>query len=745
MTQSQNEMDANPPPAVSDSHSAFDLLHRSMQLQLRRLRWDYLRPLQVEAIHTVLGSDNHVVISAATASGKTEAAFLPVLSHIADEPMGSVRALYLGPLKALINDQFGRMEELCHYLEMPVHRWHGDVPASQKRKLIQKPGGVLLLTPESLESLFVNRSEHIRPLFSGLQFVVIDELHAFLGNERGLHLQSLLSRIRQATAQTEPFRVIGLSATLGDAAPAQSLVCPENPAQVAVIEDDSTKELRLQIHGYRESAGDDAEGFVELQIARDILRHCSGYTNLIFANRRSDVEVFADRCNELARKEHRTDRFLVHHGSLARDIREDTEADLKSTRTVTAFCSSTLELGIDIGSVHLVGQIDAPWSVASLKQRVGRSGRKDTDARLLRIYISAQYTDAKSELFDRLHLPLIQSIAVVQLMLTGWVETPRPATCDLSTLTHQIISVIAQTGGIAADALYDRLCRRGAFDEVEPAVFMRLLRRLGEEKIDVIEQTPEGMLILGLRGERLRASRDYYPVFATPSDYAVLHEGRALGTLPVLIPSEVEEHLLFAGRRWRVTAIDSEKREIHVVAAKGKKRPRFAGTGGEVGCEVRAMMQRVLQTDEEYVFLDTQAAALLKEARLAAQLSDVCSKSLVSLSDKRTVLMTWCGTRVATTLTAMLRQAGVDVVPGRESERIGLICAAPADYVRIIVSELANQLYDPLELSAEVPDKARRKYDFLLDQGLLELGVSRDGLEIEQARSILQRLCSSMS
>src|SRR5688500_4522407 len=170
--------------------------------------WTKLRTLQVESIRHVLRSLDDLLICAATASGKTEAAFLPILSKIADEPVGSVRAIYVGPLKALINDQFERVGELCAYLEVTVYSWHGDVTASKKANQVQSAGGVLLITPESLESLFVNRSQHLSRLFAGLRFVVIDELHSFLDNERGLHLLSLLGSVQGVRGPDAPFRRI---------------------------------------------------------------------------------------------------------------------------------------------------------------------------------------------------------------------------------------------------------------------------------------------------------------------------------------------------------------------------------------------------------------------------------------------------------------------------------------------------------------------------------------------------------
>lgn len=738
-----------------NTHTAFSLLHGGVQRQLWRMQWSELRPLQVQAIQSVLGTPHHVLISAATASGKTEAAFLPVLSRIADEPEGSVRALYIGPLRALINDQFSRVEDLCQYLEMPIHRWHGDVLASQKAKLIKRPGGVLLLTPESLESLFVNRSEHLRPLFHGLRFVVIDELHAFLGTERGLHLQSLLQRLRAVNSQDNPYRIIALSATIGDDKIARSYVSPSHPDHVEMIRDESPKELRLRIHGYRDglpevtikdlSVGqevivEDDSLLIERQVAKDIYRHCVGHTNLVFANSRSDVEVYADYCNELARQEQREGRFLVHHGSLARDIREDAEEILKGGRSATAFCSSTLELGVDIGSVRLVGQVGAPWSVSSLKQRVGRSGRRDDEPRLLRIYLICKEPEARADIFDRLHLNLVQTIAITQLMLSHWVEPTYPSSCDLSTLTQQIISVVAQTGGMGAMDLYNRLCSEGAFSQIEKPLFARLLRRLGSGEIDVIEQTPTGELILGLRGEYLRQRRDFYAVFSTPYEFAVRYESQLLGTLPTSAPPEVNDHLLFAGRRWQVISVDEEQREIRVIVAHGKKRPRFAGEVGLLDVRVCEMMRQILRGKDQFLYLDEEAGKLLQEARAAAARARICERTAIVVENK-VALMGWCGTRTLYTLKAILEEYGVDT---SIKDDVALICSTSLANLKNVVSRAATASYAESDLARRISQSGQRKYDYLLDDELLEVGIVRDRLDIESARRKLESWSEEM-
>ncbi len=553
------------------SDDAFYLLHSAIQRQLWDMKWTHLRPLQVQAIQAILSGKDHLILSAATASGKTEAAFLPIISKIADEPKGGIQALYVGPLKALINDQFGRIRDLCGHLEVPVHHWHGDVSATDKKRLIDHPGGVLLITPESLESLFVNRAPYLQKLFGRLKFVVIDELHSFLGNERGLHLRSLLCRLRLVQQAGEIFRLIGLSATIGDLSVAQRYIQLDPSYTSSIISDDTfSSDLKLRLYGYREVPPPKDEITTEAfrEMTLDLVKHCQGASNLVFANAKVEVEELADLASRLADEQHLRDRFLVHHGSLSAELREEAETVMKSGAPATTFCSSTLEMGIDIGNVKMAGQVGAPWSVASLRQRLGRSGRREGEARILRMYIRCEETDAKSSLFDRLHLELVQAVAVVELLLKNWLEPSELPKCDLSTLTQQIISVIAQTGGIRADRLFDRLCGRGTFYDVEKSLFAILLRQLASR--DVIEQMPEGDMILGLRGEQLRKDKGFYAVFETPEDFAVLWNGQRLGSIS--LAPQVNDHLLLAGRRWQVSQVDYERLEISVQPARGWRR-----------------------------------------------------------------------------------------------------------------------------------------------------------------------------
>jgi len=360
-----------------------------------------LRDIQAQATAAILGGGNDVLIAAATAAGKTEAAFLPVLTKIADRANPGLSVLYVGPLKALINDQFRRLDLLCERLEIPVVRWHGDAPQSAKSKMMRNPSGIALITPESIEAMFVRRPADAKRLLSKLDFIVVDELHAFMLGPRGLHLASLLKRIDSWSQK--PARRIGLSATIGDLGQAAAWLRPSDPSQVAIMEDvGEGLDLKLQIRGYlehvratkrkgEESAEDAENAFALGVIADHLFRTLRGSNNLVFGGSRKIVETTSDALRRRSEAAEVPNEFFPHHGNLSKDLREELETRLKnSSLPTTAVCTTTLELGIDIGSVISAAQIGAPRSIASLRQRLGRTGRRQGVPSVLRVYIREQ-------------------------------------------------------------------------------------------------------------------------------------------------------------------------------------------------------------------------------------------------------------------------------------------------------------------------------------------------------------------
>jgi len=643
--------------------SAFDQLARPVQKWIRQQGWRELRDIQARAIRTIYETDNDLIVAASTAGGKTEAAFFPLISQVLDAPAegGGFDLLYIGPLKALITDQAGRLEGICQEAELPVVPWHGDVSQSVKTRAMKNPKGILLITPESLEALFVRRGLEITRLFGATRAVVIDELHTVLDSERGVQLRSLLTRLELAIKR--PIRRIGLSATLGDMDLARAYLRPDNAEHVTLIEADGGEaELKLQLRGYLSGGEDDNTPSATDAVAAHLFEHLRGSDNLVFAGARQRVEIFADRLRNLCEQEHLPQEFYPHHASLSRDHRDFVERRLKdNSKPTTAVCTSTLELGIDIGDVTCVAQIGAPFTVAALRQRLGRSGRREGQPAILRQYAVETRLTSDSSFVDRLRLGLIRSIAMIDLLLEGWCEPPKPQALHLSTLVHQILSVIAQRGGAPANILYSVLCREGPFRQVTKAMFTDVLRALGHPETGLIEQTDGGLLLLGQNGERLVEHYSFYAVFKTPEEYRLVSNGRELGTLPIdniLSPGMM---LIFSGRRWLVQEIHDREKVIMVKPAKAGVPPVFGGDPGEIHDKVIARMFDVLEGDTKLLYMDANSLEMLEEARLNYAQMGLTNASFVNLGEETTIIATRVGTMKTTTLALALRGFGFSV------------------------------------------------------------------------------------
>ncbi|HEX5497010.1 MAG TPA: DEAD/DEAH box helicase [Mycobacteriales bacterium] len=731
--------------------TAFDLLHPDVQRWIWQHRWTELRDAQERAVEPVLAGRD-VLIAAATASGKTEAAFLPVCSALASdpEPVPGVRAVYLSPLKALINDQYGRLDELCEHLDIRVHRWHGDVPGSGKARVLAAPSGLLLITPESLEAMFVLRGPRIARLFEGLRYVVVDEMHSFIGTERGAQTQSLLHRLELALRRRVPR--IGLSATLGDMAGAAGWLRPGRAERVTVIvaADDST-EVRLQIRGYLdatpataarlagqvdhanqagqaggESEEDSGHGATSA-VADHLFATLRGTDNLVFANSRGNVERYADLLARRAERARVPNEFVPHHGSLSKDLREHVEARLKDRTTpVTAICTSTLEMGIDIGTVTSVAQLGAPPSVSSLRQRLGRSGRRGEPA-ILRAYLTEPEVTDRTGLVDRLRADLVQTIAMVELLGDHWYEPPTAGGLHLSTLIQQLLSLIAQHGGATPAQAHAALCGTGPFAAVDPATFAALLRSLGSR--DIIAQGSDGLLLPGPTGERIVNHYSFYAAFRTAEEYRLVAAGRSLGTLPIDHPIGSGSLLIFAGRRWKVLDVDTRARVVELVRSSGGRPPGFGGHTGQVADEVRRRMLGIYTDDWRPTYLDATAGHLLAEGRRNFARHRLAETPLVP-DGNHTHLVAWRGDRILATLAVALTARGLEV--GQDAMAL-TVTADPPTLVRHLRDLAAQPTPDPLTLAGQVTNQVIDKWDELLDRPLLDAACAARDLDVPSA------------
>lgn len=726
---------------AAPASQAFDLLAPPIRRWVHDQGWLALRDAQETAIPVLLAGTEDVIIAAATAAGKTEAAFLPICSRMITSPPSApgIRALYIGPLKALINDQHDRLSGLCAKLDIPVHRWHGDVPAARKTAIRKHPDGILLITPESLEALFVLKGPDLGGLFGGLQYLIVDELHAFLGTERGAQLRSLLHRIELLLRRRIPR--IGLSATLGDMTLAAEALRPGQPGNVRCITSaDGGQELAVQTRGYLskppQPGREDEEDTVVRQITDHLYASLRGHDNLVFANSRVATEMYAARLRDLCETAKVPNEFFPHHGNLSKEFREDVEAALKDrTKPATAVATTTLEMGIDIGTVHSIAQIGAPPSVAALRQRLGRSGRRGEPA-ILRIYITEPAADARTSLADQLRTELIQSIAMLELLLSGWCEPPDHGALHLSTLIQQLLSAIAQHGGVTAHEAHQALCGPGSpFTAVTAAQFAALLRDLGSKEI--LTQASDGTILHGPLGERTVNHYSFYAAFTATDDYRLFTKGHALGTMPAdqtLYPGAL---LIFGGRRWKVTAIDHTSKVIDALPAAGGRPPRFSGDVAGVHDQVRARMRTILRSEDVPPYLSATADVLLGEARAAYNRHSLDERSILQ-AGPHTLLLPWAGSRVTTTLAAQLTAAGLNA---SNDGLLITVANAAVSHVHDHLCELADAgPADGTILASAVANKASAKYDEWINDHLLAADYARRSLDCQGAWQVANDL-----
>jgi ATP-dependent helicase Lhr and Lhr-like helicase len=735
----------------SEESQAFYLLDEKVRRWVWGQGWSQLRDAQEQAIPAILAGDTDVIIASATASGKTEAAFLPICSRLLGKEAEGALVIYLSPLKALINDQFSRMEQLCERLEIPVHPWHGDISGSRKGKFLKKPTGILLITPESLESLFVNHGNAIPQLFGKLLYIVVDELHSFIGSERGQQLQSLLHRMEFAIKRKVPR--IGLSATIGDMHLAERFLRPGEDWDMKRIESSAAaQELRLLLRGYLTqppaAAPAEEEGQEHippdgslLDIGNNLFKTLRGSSNLVFANSRNRVEFFADLLRRMCEEQRLPNEFWPHHGSLSKELREDAEAAIKDkTRPVSIVCTSTLEMGIDIGSVTSIAQVGVPPSVASMRQRLGRSGRREGDAAILRIYVQEDELSEKSPPSDCLRAGLVQTIAMVRLLLTKWYEPPPTGGLHLSTLVQQTLSLIAQYGGVTAAQAYHVLCKNGPFPHVSQQQFIEFLRSLGSHKL--LMQASDGLLLHGQLGERIVNHYSFYTAFTTPEEYRLVSGDRTLGTLPIDRPVAENSLLIFGGKRWLVMEVDAAKKVIVLKPAKGGKAPIFGGEAGLIDTRIRQEMFAVYTDSTVPHFLDAQAKELLVEARKNFWRYGLAEKAILS-NGSATYLFCWMGDRVQNTLAAMLRSKGMKA----ENEGVGVVVLnVSTDQLRSCLYALLNDgAPDAKELAGSIANKACEKYDLFLTDELLSADYAASRLDVLGALHAITQALNSQA
>ena len=636
-----------------DMQAAFNSLAPFVQEYVYHQSWKELRQLQIEAVQALMFSDKDVLITTGTASGKTEAAFLPVISLISHDPIGSVKVLYVGPLKALINDQFRRLEPLCEQGGIPIHRWHGDVSFDKKTDLIKNPGGVLQITPESIESLLINKSRSLNRLFSGLEFIVVDEVHSFLESDRGLQLQSQMERLSAYSTQRP--RRIGLSATVGDVEIAKRWLNPADADRVILI----NPQVNLPPVSLSHLHFIAKKPKIHPDLLDDLYSLTRNRRSLIFCNARDDVEQVTTELNHRCRRDNFDERYLPHHGSISKEIREDTESRMRDgVRPYSVVCTNTLELGIDIGQLELAVQIDSTHTVMSFVQRLGRTGRKYGEPRVMQLYSSELVSEPNAPFYDHFPFSLLKATAIVNLFLQDWVEPPAINGYPYHILFHQLLSRLIERNEATPKELVGAFYGKGIFANISLDDFELLLKHL--VKKDHIELLDTGEMILGLEGEKVARSRDFYAVFQTPPELDVLFGEKNIGRIsphPDLAPGI---RLLLGGQLWEVVEVYLDQKQVIVKKAKDATATLFIGTGApEMHPRIAQEVYKLLCDTHRPVYLDVTGLTRLQQSRELFRSMGLDKETCMDGEDAW-ILFPWTGTRVARTLNLLIQKAGFE-------------------------------------------------------------------------------------
>ena len=715
--------------------------------------WEALRAIQVAAGDAIFNSDENVLLSASTASGKTEAAFFPILTLFSEDMPRSVGAIYIGPLKALINDQFMRLNDLCAEAEIPVWHWHGDVAQSHKNKLLKNPSGILQITPESLEALLLHKHAYIPKLFGDLRFIVIDEVHSLMRGDRGGQTLCLIERLSRL-AGVNPRR-IGLSATIGDLESTGKFLASGTGRGVIIpkIESKGVKwRLSMEhfyVRGPQASQDKQVDGALpELESPTDvapentdpgigyIFEHTRAKKCLVFVNSREECDAVTTTLRQYCEAKHEPDRFLIHHGNLSASYRETAEAVMKDEEQYkTTVTTATLELGIDIGRLERAFQIDAPFMVSSFLQRMGRTGRRDMPPEMWFV-MREELPEPRALLPTTVPWKLLQGIALVQLYLEErWVEPPKLDRLPFSLLYHQTMSTLASSGEMTPAALASKVLTLNYFHRISKDDFRIMLKHLIET--DQIQRTEEGGLIVGIAGERQINSFKFYAVFKENEEYTVRWGSQELGT--IVLPPPVGEKIALAGHVWTVEEIDHKRRLVYCEQVKGKVPAYFGECPGDINTKVLERMRQVLAEEKSYPYLMKNAVSRLEQARHSALNSGVVSEPLICLGGDMWCLFPWLGSYAFLAMERFLKiKCGAKLgLSGMDSSRPYFIQfkmkASKEEFFEILAEEEKEAL-DPMELvyPGEVP--VFEKYDEFLPEELIRKGFAYGILGIDEMK-----------
>jgi len=617
---------------------AFDRLHPAVAHHIvNSLGWRTLRPLQTEAIAPILAGD-HALAMAPTAGGKTEAAVFPVLSRMLSEEWRGLTVLYICPLRALLNNLHVRLESYGRLLGRTVGLWHGDTSQPERDRLIADPPDILLTTPESIESMLVSRRVEHRRWFANVRTVIIDEAHAFAGDDRGWHLLAVLERVGHLAGRE--LQRIALSATVGnpDDLLAWLTSTSAGPARVISppVEGLKVPDVTLDYVGSLDNA------------ALVISRLHRGEKRLVFVDSRARAEKLG-----AALRGHDVETF-VSHGSLGQEERRRAESAFAEARSCVIVATSTLELGIDVGDLDRVIQIDAPPTVAAFLQRLGRTGRRsDTSRNALLLATSDQH--------------LLRCAAILLRWSEGYVEPIVPPPLPLHLAAQQLLALALQERGIGAAIWSEWLGKPFLFGPEVEALLPELTEHLLAEGF-LDEQG--GIVGIGPEAEATFGHRHFMEllaVFTSPPVVSVRHGRAEIGQVPdealLARPPGAQAGgpsvLTLAGRSWHVLHVDWPRRIAHVEPTDAPGVARWTGGGQPLGAHVARGIRAVLAGEEPVgVTLSRRATERLAQARADNWWAKLDATAIVAQPNGKALWWTFAGWKANLWLAAIATRAG---------------------------------------------------------------------------------------
>lgn len=722
---------------------AFSRLAPFIQDFIYQSNWEELRGNQVAACEVIFDSDDNLLLSSGTASGKTEAAFLPVLTELYNKPSKSVGVLYISPLKALINDQFKRLEQLLLDSNIPVTKWHGDSSVTQKNKLLKDPQGILQITPESLESLMTNKRGSCLELFSDLRFIIIDEVHYFMRNARGIQLLCVLERLKKLTGVNP--RRIGLSATLGDVSLAQTWLNTGSGRNCAApITEEGKKRVGLFIERFvnyadkRDTHNEDSSDTTigaggdigDREHYEYLYKRTLDKKTIIFTNSREETEYVIANLREIALKHKSPDVYRVHHGNVSALIREDTEDEMKSAdEKIVTGATVTLELGIDIGSLDQAVQIGTPSSVSSFAQRLGRCGRRGQIPQLLFTFVENLRINSDDTL-GPINWDFIRTIGIIELYLRDhWIEPIPPQNHAYNMLYHQTMCYLKSNGEMSAAALAQDVLSLGCFRHISKEDYKRLLTHLLE--LEQIEKTERNGLIIGREGEKMINSYKFLTVFLAPEYLLVKDESRTIGTVDKVYPVGIRFAL--AGMTWETVDVNEKSKVIFV-----KKVPGISLVDWNVDFDIEIhtvlvqKMRSILLSTDPYPYLSERCKKRFAEIQYITKNSGILNHLVTPLSNKKYAVFPWVGTRQLITLNYALRQRKIkSSLPWITCIYLEVVFSGTKEELEDIIKDILHSnlnLYD-LPLGDKV--QVSGKYNEFIPQDLLRKQFVEDYLDFE--------------